>query len=310
MSISDANIGKLELSSLRALSALLAERSVTRAADRLGVSQPTMSQYLRRLREVFGDPILVRVQGGLAPTPRAEALAAPVADILNRARNLLDSGPGAIAPRKLHTRISIVASDYVQHLVLTEIVRRLGAEAPHIQLDMRLTNRARAREWMELGEVDLGIGPVTVPSGRMHFSSLYRDEAACILGKQHFGDRDKLTLERFCAIPHVRVLPAQDGFFDQAIDRALERVDRTRRIALSMQGFMLVPRVVRESPLIATLPLRLLKRMYVTRELWVRDPPVEVPEMTVGMYWHERTHRSPVHRWFRALVQETLGTIT
>lgn len=301
------NIGKLELSSLRALDALLAERSVTRAADRLGMSQPAMSAQLRRLREIFNDPILVRVQSGLAPTPRGANLALRVADILDRARNLFEIGPGKLAPQSLHTRISIVATDYVQHLVLTEIIKRLRQEAPHIQLDMRTASRTRGREWMELGEVDLGIGPGTVPSGRMHFSSLYRDHAACILSKEFFSEREKLTLERFCEIPQVRIVPSKHCFFDDEVDRALERAGRTRRVLVTMQGFILVPKVVRESGLLATLPARLLEHMYVTKELWVRPPPFQMPEMTIGMYWHERTHRSPVHRWFRALVQDVLG---
>lgn len=302
MVIRETDIEGLSLGLLRALGALVEERSVTRAADRLGLSQPAMSAQLRRLREIFDDPILTRVPGGSAPTPRATALAKSVADILSRVRELVEPAPAKLNPKSLRTQITVIATDYVQYLVVTALMKRLQAEAPFIHLDIRHADRTRAREWLEQGEVDLGIGPGTVPTGKLHFRRLYRDRAVCIFGRRHFPEPEPLTIEEFCALPHVRVVPRRSSFYDDVLDRALDRRGLERRVVLTLQEFLPVREVVRGCGMVATLPGRLFESMESARDLWVRPPPLELPEMAIGMYWHERTHQSAVHRWFRSLV--------
>ncbi len=297
----------IELSALRALSALLADGSVSKAAERLDMSQPAMSMQLRRLRTIFNDPLLVRGQGGLIPTPRALQLQPEVEDVLQRADNLLNVTPDAISSKTLRMRILIVATDYAQHIVLSEIMERLETEAPHIHIDVRLANSSRGSQWMEDGEVDLGIGPDAALNGRMHFDELFRDRAVCVLGKRFFAENDELTLDQFCATPQIRVAPTRSGYFDQGIDRALERMGRSRQVVLTMESFIMVPRVVTRRPVLATLPARLLKHMYVSRHVWQAPLPLALPELSIGMYWHERTHRSPVHRWFRSLVRDSMS---
>ncbi len=300
------NVEKLDLAALKALEALLAERSVTRAADRLGLSQPAMSAQLRRLREAFGDPILTRVPGGSAPTPRALALQAPIADILARVRSLAEASGERFTPRGLRARLCVAATDYVAHLVLGRIVRELQVQAPDLRLDVRMADRTRVRERMEQGEVDLGIGSTTVPTGRLRFRALYRDTAACIGSRAHHGGREPFALARFGELAHLSIAPAKPSFYDEALDRALERRGGVaRRIVLTVQDFLIVPDVVRTTPLVAIVPARLLEGMDL-RELVVAPPPVDLPEMPIGMYWHERTDRSPLHRWFRRTVQESL----
>jgi len=296
----------IELSALRALSALLADKSVSKAAERLDMSQPAMSMQLRRLRGMFNDPLLVRGQGGLIPTPRALQLQPEVEDVLQRADNLVNVTPDAISAKTLRLRISIIATDYAQHIVLSEIMERLEAEAPHLHVDVRLANPSRGPQWMEDGEVDLGIGPESALSGRMHFDELFRDRPVCILGKRFFAQEDELPLNQFCATPQVRIAPVRSGYFDHGIDRALERMGRDRHVVLTMESFIMVPKVVTRRPLLATIPARLLKHMYVSRDVWQAPLPIELPELSIGMYWHERTHRSPVHRWFRTLVRDSM----
>ena len=299
------NVEKLDLAALKALDALLAERSVTRAADRLGLSQPAMSAQLRRLRELFSDPILTRVPGGSAPTPRALALQAPIADILARVRGLAEASGERFTPRGLRARLCVAATDYVAHLVLGRIVRELQAQAPDLHLDVRMADRTRVRERMEQGDVDLGIGSTTVPTGRLRFRALYRDTAVCIGSRAEHGGREPFALARFGEAAHLRITPAKPSFFDEALDRALDRRGVTRKVALTVPDFMIVPDVVRATALVAIVPARLLEGMDL-RELIVAAPPVDLPEMPVGMYWHERTDRSPLHRWFRRTVQESL----
>jgi DNA-binding transcriptional LysR family regulator len=299
------NVDKLDLAALKALEALLAERSVTRAADRLGLSQPAMSAQLRRLRDAFGDPILTRVPGGSAPTPRALALQQPVSEILGRVRGLLDAGTERFAPRALRTRLCVVATDYVAHIVLGRVVRQLQLEAPGVHLDLRLADRTRVRERMEQGDVDLGIGTTNVPTGRLHFRALYRDAALCIGSRQHHPAREPFALSRFGALAHVRIAPAKPSFYDEALDRTLERHGVARRVVLTVQDFLVVPDVVRASPVVATVPARLLQGID-TSDLVTGPPPVDLPEMPIGMYWHERTDKSPMHRWFRRTIQESL----
>jgi DNA-binding transcriptional LysR family regulator len=299
------NVEKLDLAALKALDALLAERSVTRAADRLGLSQPAMSAQLRRLREAFGDPILTRVPGGSAPTPRALALQQPVSDILTRVRGLAEASGERFTPRGLRARLCVAATDYVAHLVLGRIVRELQAQAPDLHLDVRMADRTRVRERMEQGDVDLGIGSTTVPTGRLRFRTLYRDSAVCIGSRAQHGMREPFALARFGELAHLSIAPAKPSFYDEALDRALERRGASRRIVLTVQDFLVVPDVVRTTSLVAVVPARLLEGMEL-RDLMVAPPPVDLPEMPVGMYWHERTDRSPLHRWFRRTVQESL----
>jgi DNA-binding transcriptional LysR family regulator len=181
----------------------------------------------------------------------------------------------------------------------------MNTHAPDLHLDVRMADRTRIRERMEQGEVDLGIGSTTAPTGRLRFRTLYRDAAVCIGSRALHGGREPFALARFGDLAHLSIAPAKPSFYDEALDRALERRGVTRRVVLTVQDFLIVPDVVRTTPLVAVVPARLLEGMD-QRELVVAPPPVDLPEMPIGMYWHERTDRSPLHRWFRRTVQESL----
>jgi DNA-binding transcriptional LysR family regulator len=305
LNITPANDQIPDNAMLTALAALVRDKSVTRAADRLGISQPAMSASLKRLREMFGDPILIRLGRNSTPTPRAMELATQAADILERLHRLREpSTDDSLHPETLETTIRVMATDYAQHVLVREIIASLREAAPGVRLDMRPADRTRAHEWMASGEVDMGIGPINVPTGRLHFLRLYRDRAVCVLGKQFFKSNERLTLDRYCKMAHLVIVPAMESYFDAAVLRAMDRMHCKRQVGLTVPGFLTVTELVQCAPLIATVPSRLLRAAEPSDKIIIKTPPLELPDMPIGLYWHERTHQSPVHRWFRGLIKD------
>jgi DNA-binding transcriptional LysR family regulator len=308
------NMMDVDLRLLRAFKTLVTQSNVTRAADRLGISQPAMSTALRRLRAIFDDPILIRAPGGSVPTLRALELVGPVMEILERVEKLSEPAFEQRKLRSLKARISLIAADYTTQIVLPRILKRLQNEAPGVQLDIRLANRGHLHEAMERGESELGIAPAMVPTGRLHFRPLFRERGIVILNKALAFANDRLTLKRFCELPHVVITPnvassSAAAFFDEAFDRELYRRKLTRRVALTLQYFLSVPHIVATHRLVATVPARLLSHAGYQPSVVVRQPLIALPEMVMGMFWHERTHKNPLHRWFRDLVRQTLQGI-
>lgn len=305
---------KLDLSQLNAFRVLVTERSVTRAADRLGMSQPAMSAILRSLRSEFADPLLIRAPGGSTPTPRALELMGTVNEILDRVESLSESKLTRQRVSDIRQRVSLAASDYVQQFALAPLLNRIQAEAPGIHLQIRLADNSRLRAWMESGEVDLGIAPAVVPTGRLHFVPACRDRAVVIMNERLAGNFQRLTLPRFCSLPHVRVAPnmrtsTSHAFFDEATDRELKKRGLNRRIVLTVQNFSAVPQLVSQASVVATVPSRLVAHVGRETPIFSRDPLVPLPEMVIGLFWHERTHKSEFQRWFRELVRNTLQSI-
>ncbi len=306
------DVKNIDISLLRTFSALIHESSVTKAALRLGLSQPATSTALRRIRETFSDPILTRTVGGSAPTPRALELIEAIDEILDRVDRLTEEN--SFDPSTLKARISITASDYARQIVLPKIMRHLSAAAPGLHLDFQLTDRGRVRGWMERGEVDLGIGPAEVPTGRLHFRALCNDEAVVIHARRVRWGPEPMTPERFCQFAHVRITPHKPftsaaSFYDEALDRELDKLRLERFISLTLPDFLSVIPVVSGSDLVATVPRRLIAAFKNSTSLVLEAPPVALSSVVVGMYWHERTHRSPLHMWLRKQIRATLNDL-
>jgi DNA-binding transcriptional LysR family regulator len=302
---------ELDLNLLRAFRTLVTESSVTRAADRLGISQPAMSTLLRSLREHFSDPILTRAPGGSVPTPRALVLLESVGEILEGVARL--KGPGFDRQRihEMRGRVCVAATDYVQQLLVPQLIARTAAEAPALQIELRLANKANLKAWMERGEVDLGVGPAIVPTGRLHFRAVFRDSAVTIMNESLARNCKRLTLERYCELDHLRIAPnsphsSEGAFYDEAIERELDKRRLKRKVVLTMQHFLSVPSVVARCDVVATVPSRLLNDIPESFGLSVREPVLPLPDMVIGLFWHKRAHQDPLQRWFRDVVRGVL----
>lgn len=301
-----SNIERFDIPLLQAFRALVEESGVTRAAHRLGISQPTMSGHLKQLRALFHDPLLTRAAGGSRPTERARVLLVAVNDVLRRVEALAAASTAQASPRDYDLTVKVAATDYFQQTLLSRIYGQVRAQAPGIRFDFHMADRTTVRERMERGIVDLGLGPRNVPSGSLHFRRLYRDPGRCIASPGLFGP-GPLTLERYCALPHVRVMPARESYFDSSVRTRLDALGRTRDIVMTVRDFLILPTIVQSAPVVATVPSMLLRTVPQDDRLDVRPLPLSIRDMDVGLYWHARTHNDPVHQWLRALTLQAFS---
>lgn len=296
------NVDLLSVPMLRAIHALIEESSVSRASTVLGVSQPAMSAQLKRLREVFGDPILARSGAGSRPTALALRLKAPVVDVLRRIDLLAATRGEHTLPEAYDLTVNFAATDYAQQILMKHALARIRAKAPGMHLNFRRSDRTRVHEWLAQGIVDFGIGPLGIPSERMHVRRLYSDVARCIVQAGLLRGRP-LTLDTYCQLPHVRVVPSQESFVDEAIGRKLASLGRQRTVVLTVPDFLGVEAIVRHAPVAATVPSLLLQGSHL-EGLEVCELPFTLPEVPGVLYWHDRIHKSSVHKWLRTLIAE------
>lgn len=302
--MSDAHIDSLDLNLLRVLDTLLEERSATRAARRLGMTQSAVSHALGRLRDVVGDPLLVRSGHGLAPTPRGEALQQPVRAALLSLRAALQ--PEAFDPGRARRAFALGTADYAVHVLGAGVQALLERRAPGVDLYVRPVPNdlgpALAR-----GEVDLVLGAWApgepVPEGVVR-RRLIEERFVCVLRRGNPA-ADPWTPETFAAMRHVQIAPR--GTPGGPVDERLARLGLTRRVVMTVPSFLVAPAIVASSDAVLTLPARVGLPYAAALDLEVRQVPFELPGFTISMAWHARQHQDPGQRWFRELVAEAAG---
>lgn len=294
------DIKTLDLNLLKAMDALLDECNVTRAANRLGVTQPAMSGMLTRLRETFGDPLFVRSQRGIVPTQRALELAQPLKLIMGELTALLQ--PQAFDPVNAHETFTIAATDYALRAIALPFLSALKQRAPHIQVALIPVEESVLQGQLERGEVDLALVTPESAMLNLHARTLFKEHYLCVVREGHpaIAGRDKLTLAQFCKLDHALV-SYHGGQFRGVTDDALEKQGKQRRVTLSVKSFLILPEILRASDMVSILPSRLVKDM---TGLKVFEPPLEVPGFTKTAVWHARTHSDPAQRWVRELLFE------
>lgn len=292
------DIRTVDLNLLKALDALLDEGTVTRAAARLAVTQPAVSGMLTRLRESFDDPLFVRSQRGLVPTPRALELAVPIKRVLAEIDSLLQ--PATFEPSNANLTISIAATDYAQRSILMPFLTTLRLRAPGIRVAALPVDDNRVVSQLEDGELDLAIlTPETTPDG-LHARHLYDERYVCVMREDHPA-APRMTLDTFCALDHA-IVSYVGGGFRGVTDKALAQLGRERRVSLSLTSFLLLLEVLRSSDLIAVVPERLVKN---SDGLRVCEAPLPIEGFSKTVAWHERTHHHLAQQWVRSLLFET-----
>lgn len=284
------DIRNLDLNLLKALDALLDEGSVTRAAQRLSLTQPAVSGMLIRLRDYFGDPLFVRTSHGMVPTLRANELSMPVKQILTDIAILLKKKE--FDPITAELTYTIAATDYALKAVVVPLMAELKQRAPYIKIAVRPVDNERMYQQLSRGEVDLAlVTPQTTPED-LHGRALYEENYVCVARSHHpLAASLEMTLEKFCKQEHILV--SSEGNFTGVTDEALAKLSLTRRVGMSVNSFQVIPDILRVTDMIAVVPHRMV---LTSNDLIILPLPLKVPGFTKSMAWHERTHRDPSHQ--------------
>ena len=296
---------KIDLHMLACLDALIAERSVTRAAEKMEISQPAMSTVLGRLREALLDPLLVRTARGMVPTPRGEELASVVRfHLRGLAAGLVESEP--FDPKTARASISIATTDFTGILLLPRVLARLRNEAPGIHVQVRLPDPNHIREWLEEGECDIAVGLFPDLAEGLRVSALFDDPLTCVVNRVHSTIRETLSLSQYLECSHIVFGSpfAPISTIDQAVDRTLSELGLTRKVSVQLASILLPAHVAAQTDLIATIPTRLAKYFSTILPVSLFDPPFEIPDLRFSLVWHERTHRMAPHHFVRNVVRE------
>lgn len=296
------NIADVDLNLLVAFDAILKERNITRAAQRVGLSQPAMSSALGRLRRTFNDALFVRTGRGMQPTPYAQLLAPPI----QRACELIAASLSIGAPfdaAKSSRTFTLYMTDIGEAIFLPRLIDALGRSAPDVKVRVLRVPARGAHEAMAAGEVDIAIGLFPDLKGGFFQQRLYRDEFTCVVRAGHPLARASLTVKAFSALRHVSIESAGTGH-EAAVERAFARHRLQRRIGLAIPHFMALPVVIAETDLIATVPRRLARAFAAYPNIALVEPPIRIPSFDIKQHWHKRYHDDDANRWLRHLLAE------
>jgi LysR family nod box-dependent transcriptional activator len=296
------NLAGVDLNLLVALDALLEERSVTRAADRIGLSQPGMSNTLARLRRLFDDPLLVRRGAEMVPTARAESLARPVRAALSVIAEALEQRPG-FDPATDQRTFTISCSDYSVLMLIGPLVRRVAAAAPGVTIQVlpRTLDPIRA---LQSGATDLIVEPpeimgdTTLPSRR-----LFEDRWMCCVWEGNTRVGDQMTTETYVALGHLSYSMG-GGQPASLADRHVTALGLERRIEFTVESFLLAPFLLQGTDLVALVPSRAAPHLQRTADVRLLDPPVAFPTLVERLWWHPRHAADPAHTWLRTRIAE------
>jgi DNA-binding transcriptional LysR family regulator len=296
----------LDLNLLGVLDALLAERSVTRAADRVGLSQSAASHALGRLRDHFGDPLLVRTNTGMVLTARGKELAGPIRDALASLDGALRDARTFDA-RRATRRFAIAMTDYLGAIVLPLLYTRIAREAPGI--DLTVTSVVRSVEdTLETESVDLVVSMAALADDRpgLYQQRLFEERYVCVVRRGHPAAGRALTADAYCALDHVLIAPRGGRGI---VDRQLAARGLTRRVAVQVPHWLVAPHLVANSDLVLTVVERLARRYASMLDLAVVELPIDVPATACWQRWHERSHGDSAHVWLRARVAEVAAAL-
>lgn len=300
-----AALHRLTFQHLLYLQALVEERHVTRAAERMNIGQPAMSAALARLREDFRDVLLVKTSTGMEPTPRALELVRRIREMsdLLEGRGFTDEH---FEPASSRAHWRIMASDGIARAVLPELMEVAGREAPTMRFTVHPGDVRRLSEYLRDGDFDLALAFVRSPPSELRQMTLYPQRMVCIARQGHPSIDGQLSLQQFTASDHARwgAPPVAFATMEVLIDETLERQGEARRVALLVSSLTLIPGVVARSNLLGVVPEHLALHSRETLPLQVLPLPFKVPSVDVSMTWHERMHHDSGHKWLRNTLRD------
>lgn len=288
----------IDLNLLVIFDAVMAELHVTRAAEKLLMTQPAVSKALNRLRRAFNDDLFLKVPSGVKPTPKAVALWQPIRNGLAEIRACIH--PSTFAPENSSATFTLAMNDYMASLLALPLMQRLSQAAPGINLRLFPSTNIDAAVMLEHNEIDLAIGAISATTPRLVTQSLFTDYYLCGMRKNNPFAKGKLTLDKFVRANHLLVTLTGEptGF----VDRILQEKGLQRRIVMTVNQFALVSEILANTDLIAAVNYRSVQHSSFASNLYLTELPFEHTPINVKMMWHERKGRDEAHCWLRSLI--------
>jgi DNA-binding transcriptional LysR family regulator len=296
------NIGNMRLMELRVFQAILESRSITAAAETLGVSQSKVSKQLKLMRSWFGDELFVRTGSGMEATSKAEALAPKVKALIHQFE-LLDTET-QFDPLDIERNLVISTTDEVEHFLLPKLIGRIATDSPQSRIIFKVLERDYAAKQLELGNVDLVITPNWHIPEHLKQKLVYADDFVVLFRKGHPLEMQKLEIENYLSARHLMVSPL--GTVVGPIDEALASVDHRRTVSVATPYFMNVTDALLSSDLLLTIQRRAATELVNEHALVQKELPIRVPPVNYFLIWHKRYDKDSVNCWLRQIIHEIL----
>jgi len=297
----ETNLKKLDLNLLVALNALLEECHVSRAANRINLSQPAMSRALARLRIMFKDPLLIKGSTGMMLTVRAQDLYQPLQSILRDITHIV--APPTFDPKTMHGEIVIAARDYELATILPKVITKVTTLAPHLKLSV-LQLFGDNLSLLE-HQADFALAGTESKSATLHRTTLFEEKFSCIQSRKNSTIHQKMNLKKYLQMKHCLVTISSFGL--SIVDQILAQKKLKRNVVIRVPHFLAVSHIVAHSDLVATLPHRLCELISQQENIVLLDPPLKIPTFPIYLYWHVRNQENPMHKWFRELIKNSIN---
>ena len=298
-----------DLHHLQVFDVLLRERSLTRAARELDVTQPALSKTLAQLRQYFDDPLFVRVALRMEPTAKALQLQMPVRAILNGTASLR-SEHMSFNPRSSHRTFNFCVVDAGLIKLLPPLVDRLLTQAPNVRLHVHQFEGMHLERWLESGKLDFAMGSFPSISKSIRCQQLWVERYVSLARRRHPRLSSEPTLQAFVAEKHVLVSLRNSGHAHQMVQRQLEAAVPRKNIVCRIPIFTAAAVLAKHTDAITTLPLSVATVLAKDLKLHIITPPIKLPKIDIFQYWHDRFHRDPANEWIRSIFKALFCEIT
>lgn len=298
---------RYDLNLLPVFMALMEERSVTRAAVRLGITQPALSNALNRLRDTLRDPLFIRERYGIKPTQFAEEIAPVILETLARLDEVI-IGRQHFDPATSTRQFNIAPNSFVEIVLMPRIIAKLRQQAPGVKVSLTPYGNDLTETGVISGTTDMALGRIIDPPDNLIVQHLMDDGLACVVRADHPDIADSLSREQYEQLRHVNVLPP--GRMRVGLFQALERQGLRRDLAISVTHFLAMPEIIAVTDYCATLPRLICRQIAKDPRLKIVPSPVDLGSFPVEIAWHVRYRQDPAHQWLRQLLVEAAAELT
>jgi DNA-binding transcriptional LysR family regulator len=288
------HLERIDLNLLLVFDTLMRERHAGRTGEALGLTQPAVSHALTRLRQTLNDPLFEKYAKGMRPTPRAEAMAAPVASALQTLRLALNE-ERHFDPAKASGSIAIGGNDYINFTLMPELLPVLRKQAPGLDIRLRPTSAPAVLQQLRRREIGLALGPLAAAPKGVKMRPLFTERLILVARKGHPAFRKTLTLEALAELPHLLVSPSGEGF--GIADEALREAGLSRRIAVAVPDFLAAPFIVGATDLVALLAERVARKLAQSAGLSLHEQPVAIKPWAIGLAYLPNAVSDPAIEW-------------